>query len=122
MAERGALKFFCGLKGAPKNFRDKYFLHQAPLTSVCERSLIVVLFGAFPECLLVPRDPVFSFFFFCSIPVDLINFGFVILCIMSFVYSPASVWATFVVPRLRPGLVCTSFILFLPFVNVFNKG
>ena len=35
----GDLNFFCGLKGAPKNFRDKYFLHQAPLTSVCERSL-----------------------------------------------------------------------------------
>ena len=37
-------------------------------------------------------------------------------------YSPASVWATFVVPRLRPGLVCTSFILLLPFVDVCNKG
>ena len=25
--------------GGAKNFRDKYFLHQPPLTSVCERSL-----------------------------------------------------------------------------------
>ena len=39
MAKRGSWFFFCGLKGGPKNFCDKYFLHQAPLTSVCERSL-----------------------------------------------------------------------------------
>ena len=37
--KKGGPEIFCGL-GAPKNFRDKYFLHQAPLTSVCERSLI----------------------------------------------------------------------------------
>ena len=37
--KRGALQFFCSLKGALKTFCDKYFLHQAPLTSVCERSL-----------------------------------------------------------------------------------
>ena len=32
--------FFAVWRGAPKNFRDKYFLYRAPLTSVCERSLM----------------------------------------------------------------------------------
>ena len=30
--KKGAQKFFCGLKGGLKNFRDKYLLHQVPLT------------------------------------------------------------------------------------------
>ena len=39
--KKGSPEFFCGLKGARKNVRDKYFLHQAPLTSVCEQVLII---------------------------------------------------------------------------------
>ena len=43
--KKGARKFFCGLKGGPEKFRDKFFLHQAPLTSVYEQSLrIIVIF------------------------------------------------------------------------------
>ena len=50
MAKKGGPEFFfCGLKGGgggggENAFRDKYFLHQAPLTSVCERSLIIMFF------------------------------------------------------------------------------
>ena len=39
MAKRGS-EIFWGLKGAPKNVHNKYFLYQVPLTSVCERSLM----------------------------------------------------------------------------------
>ena len=28
--KKGGPEIFCGLKGGPKNFRDKYFLHQVP--------------------------------------------------------------------------------------------
>ena len=38
--KRGAPKNCMVQKGALKIFRAKIFLHQAPLTSVCERSLI----------------------------------------------------------------------------------
>ena len=73
--------------------------------------LIAVPFAASAECLLML--------------LFLVPFGphkFLVCDILSFMYSPASVWGTFVVPRLRPGLVCTSFILLLPFVDVFIKG
>ena len=42
MAKSGALFFlllFWGLKGAKKKFHNQFFLHQAPLTSLCERSV-----------------------------------------------------------------------------------
>ena len=42
---KGVPEFFLRSEGGvPKNFRDKYFLHQAPpLTSVCERALIAIV-------------------------------------------------------------------------------
>ena len=74
---------------------------------------------SFPFHLLIPLS-VSSCFCFLFHPIWPHNF---LVCdILSFMYSPASVWATFVVPKLRPGLVCTSFILLLPFVDVFHKG
>ena len=51
--KKGALKFFEVWRGeGAKHFRDKIFLHQAILTSVCERSLIAVLhiFGYWYYC------------------------------------------------------------------------
>ena len=55
----------------------------------------------------------------CSIPMDLINFWFVTFCLLCIALRQiGQQWG----PRLRPGLVCTSFILLLPCVNVFNKG
>ena len=39
LGEKGALKKFAVQKGGPENFWRWNFLHQAPLTSVCEHSL-----------------------------------------------------------------------------------
>ena len=42
MAKRGALKFFCSLKGGPRKiFVINIFCIWSPLTSVCERSLML---------------------------------------------------------------------------------
>ena len=40
--KKGVPEILLRSEGAPKNFCDKYFLHQAPLTSVCERSLMKI--------------------------------------------------------------------------------